>query len=373
MEKRSSSDCWMNGRVLLLLFFFFVLRDAALNPLRDNPIINCPKLAPHPKPKKISELYPDNVDAILAMGDSITAAFGLEGIEGGIDEYRGQSWSIGNDDGATTLFNFFQYYNPNVKGGSVSNHFPEICLGVNFCPPDQYRPSYDLLNGAQSGAWVQNLDVQIDYLISEMPALGIDVNNTWKVLTIFIGANNLCKACDDRYSVYDSAVEFKKSLQHILLRVKDNFPKTFVNLVSIFNISGVFEISLSSDYCSGVHDILGFAECECAFSWTDGDYYRQKMDLIAVEYRKAMANAAAEIPQTDTFAIVYQPMFTDLAIPGLEFLSTLDCFHPSLLAHQQLAIGLWDTMLLPKHQKPTNGTFPVPITCPNQATLLYTT
>lgn len=99
---------------------------------------------------------------------------------------------------------------------------------------------------------------------------------------------------------------FFRSLQHILLRVKDNFPKTFVNLVSIFNISGVFEISLSSDYCSGVHDILGFAECECAFSWTDGDYYRQKMDLIAVEYRKAMANAAAEIPQTDTFAIVYQ-------------------------------------------------------------------
>ena len=42
----------------------------------------------------------------MAIGDSITAAFGMMGIEGGIDEFRGQSWSIGGDDGTiNTLFN----------------------------------------------------------------------------------------------------------------------------------------------------------------------------------------------------------------------------------------------------------------------------
>ena len=35
----------------------------------------------------------------MAIGDSITAAFGLEGIEGGLDEFRGQSWSVGGDPG----------------------------------------------------------------------------------------------------------------------------------------------------------------------------------------------------------------------------------------------------------------------------------
>lgn len=35
----------------------------------------------------------------MAIGDSITAAFGWEGIEGGLDEFRGQSWSIGGDEG----------------------------------------------------------------------------------------------------------------------------------------------------------------------------------------------------------------------------------------------------------------------------------
>jgi hypothetical protein len=31
-----------------------------------------------------------------------------------------------------------------------------------------------------------------------------------------------------------------------------------------------------------------------------------------------------------------------VTIPNLSYLSTLDCFHPSLLAHQQLAITTWN-------------------------------
>ena len=48
-----------------------------LQVLKDSPINKCPKLKPHPKPKTIKELYPDNVDVVLALGDSITAAFGI--------------------------------------------------------------------------------------------------------------------------------------------------------------------------------------------------------------------------------------------------------------------------------------------------------
>jgi hypothetical protein len=31
-----------------------------------------------------------------------------------------------------------------------------------------------------------------------------------------------------------------------------------------------------------------------------------------------------------------------VTIPNLSYLSTLDCFHPSLLAHQKLAIATWN-------------------------------
>jgi hypothetical protein len=72
----------------------------------------------------------------------------------GIFEYRGQSWSIGADEGAVTFFNFFKHYTPTVAGGSLGSHLPEVCLGVDFCPDYQYRPEYDQLNGAQSGSWV---------------------------------------------------------------------------------------------------------------------------------------------------------------------------------------------------------------------------
>ena len=84
---------------------------------------------------------------MLALGESITAAFGLEGIEGGLDEFRGQSWSIGGDDGATTLPNFFKYYTPNLQGASLGSHFVELCYD-DICP-SPHEPSLDKLNAAQ--------------------------------------------------------------------------------------------------------------------------------------------------------------------------------------------------------------------------------
>lgn len=62
---------------------------------------------------------PAQVDVVMALGDSITAGFGMEGKRGGLHEYRGKSWSIGGDDNATTLPNFLRHYNPNITGYSV--------------------------------------------------------------------------------------------------------------------------------------------------------------------------------------------------------------------------------------------------------------
>jgi hypothetical protein len=44
------------------------------------------------------------------------------GWEGGLDEYRGQSWCIGGDPNATTLFNFLKTYNSSIIGGSLGHH-----------------------------------------------------------------------------------------------------------------------------------------------------------------------------------------------------------------------------------------------------------
>jgi len=95
------------------------------------------------------------------------------------------------------------------------------------------------------------------------------------------------------------------------------------------------------------------------------------MDNTAAAYRDVMKTVAQDTPVTDSFALIYQPMFADMKIQ-LEFLSTLDCFHPSLYAHQQMGIGLWNSMLLPASQKQTGGVVPITILCPKNDTLLYT-
>ena len=56
----------------------------------------------------------------------------------------------------------------------------------------------------------------------------------------------------------------------------------------------------------------------------------------------------------------------------MPLLLQLDCFHPSLLAHQNMAVGLWNNMITPLADKKTNSSPNEPIKCPTNTTLLYT-
>ncbi len=50
----------------------------------------------------------------------------------------------------------------------------------------------------------------------------------------------------------------------------------------------------------------------------------------------------------------------------------LDCFHPSLIAHQNIAKALWNNMITPTAQKRDYFDFTEPFVCPTNTTLLYT-
>lgn len=68
------------------------------------------------------------------------AGFALEGVDydtgtgllniSAINEYRGQSYAIGGDEGAVTVANFVQHYNSNAKGASLGYHSAELCYGI---------------------------------------------------------------------------------------------------------------------------------------------------------------------------------------------------------------------------------------------------
>ena len=50
----------------------------------------------------------------------------------------------------------------------------------------------------------------------------------------------------------------------------------------------------------------------------------------------------------------------------------LDCFHPSLIAHQNMAKALWNNMITPAAQKRDYFDFTEAFVCPTNTTLLCT-
>ena len=223
---------------------------------------------------------------VAALGDSITAGFGIDGFWGSFTENRGKSWAMGGDDNVTSIANFLRRYSPSIQGASVGTHWVEVCAD-EFCP-SKHVPDIDHLNAAQSGAWAQNLPDQATWLISQMRANNkIDWNNDWKVITVLIGANNLCASCISWMSPFDTASQFGASLDKTFATLS-NIPRTFVNVVQIFNLSSVYEVSKGVSYCKTVHKDFPI-ECECDFSTAaDVRLSRAPVSPLRQDHFKAM-------------------------------------------------------------------------------------
>ena len=80
---------------------------------------------------------------------------------------------------------------------------------------------------------------------------------------------------------------------------------------------------------------------------------------------------SGEIRSIDDVAVVYQPYLEGIG-PTLDisFLNTLDCFHPAAKAHEQLAMGLWASMLCKDRTTACGRKFPeaAPYCTPRNAT-----
>jgi phospholipase B1 len=310
------------------------------------------------------------VKAFLAMGDSITAAFGAKELFklDGIREFRGLSWSIGGDDGAYTLPNFFARVSGSPPkaplGASLGVQIPLEAVKIKGHPVRDWNPRVDQLNGAVSLAKVQDLDAQMDYLVAEAKKIeGLNFDNDWKVLTILIGANNLCASCEPNRS--DTTPEFFASkYRAILERARNEIPRVFVNAVPMFNISGVYAQQQTSDYCKLIKRVSD-NECPCM---GQNAAAREAMDLHNVMYTRSIHNIAADYAAKNysEFAVVVQPCFQDLPVLALEYLSGVDCFHPSHIAHAAMGVGVWNNMMQEEGQKDqTLDPASVKILCPS--------
>jgi lysophospholipase L1-like esterase len=84
------------------------------------------------------------------------------------------------------------------------------------------------LNVAVSGARVEDLPSQVERLNELLQNEYKHVQDEWKLLTLFIGANNLCNACTNSGS--GNAARFEKNLRAVMQQIQTTVPKVAVVL-----------------------------------------------------------------------------------------------------------------------------------------------
>ncbi|RCH82419.1 hypothetical protein CU098_008463, partial [Rhizopus stolonifer] len=156
-------------------------------------------------------LRPHDIKSVVAIGDSITAGFGM--ISGRppfstVLEYRGKVFSAGGDKGEYTIPNFLSVYS-NQKGSSKGATLP-LSRGKQ-------------LNNAVSGAKTQDLNDEMTRLIKHINREYKDIKHEWKLITLFIGANNVCMLCEPPLSQLPglaSADIFEENVRNVLERIR---------------------------------------------------------------------------------------------------------------------------------------------------------
>ncbi|KAI9023738.1 hypothetical protein CLU79DRAFT_857085 [Phycomyces nitens] len=123
------------------------------------------------------------------------------------------------------------------------------------------------LNNAVTGAKVQDLDVEVTRLVRLLKSPSYDsIRDEWKLITIFVGANNICVLCNDERTGLPSQADadvFEDSMRNVMERLRTQVGKSFVNLVALFNVSSVYEASRGDPYCEFILDPSHLSVCSC--------------------------------------------------------------------------------------------------------------
>ncbi|ORZ13125.1 hypothetical protein BCR42DRAFT_453160 [Absidia repens] len=290
-------------------------------------------------------LRPQDIQLMISLGDSITAGFGMMSGRppfASVWEYRGKVFSIGGDpDEEYTLPAFWSSYS-DPSGPSHGVTLP-LARGKQ-------------LNNAVSGAKAQDLDLQVTRLVQQLQTPDyIENKDAWKVITLFIGANNVCVLCTPPITQLPDMAEVDVFETHVRLaveRLRNEVGHAFVNLVALFNVSSVYEAARGNPYCEMVLDPSHMVVCSCLQS---DERKRQAADLVVKGYNERLDIIAQDYQNLHDphFAVFYQPGFKFFPVGKYKqrYLSGIDCFHPNRCANQVMATVLWNNMFSSREEK----------------------
>jgi phospholipase B1 len=315
----------------------------------------CTALTPSPTvPTSVHALRPADIQHVAAIGDSLTAANGAKAITiiALLVEYRGVSWSIGGDESlrtVVTLPNIIRQFNSNLYGQSTGTG-------------NRDKPNA-VFNVAKAGAISVDMAEQADILVNRMTtALGASrFASEWKLVTFFIGGNDLCAFCKDT-NVY-SAKTYRDNVKRALDILHAKMPRTLVNFVTVLNVAELEDLH-EGLVCQNMQLFL----CDCAINKDT----REQVRVANIQYQKE-TNALIDSGIYDTredFTVVRQPFMEHMQVPttssGLPDFSYFapDCFHFSKKGHEAAAVELWNNMMQKVGQKTTLWNLADTLTCP---------
>ncbi|KAL9952912.1 hypothetical protein ACROYT_G040241 [Oculina patagonica] len=249
----------------------------------------------------------------------------------------------------TTIPNIIRQFNPSLKGAQTS----------------ESKDNFDHhLNVAFLGASARDLKDQARDLVLRLKAMkDIDYYNDWKLLTIWIGTEDLCQVCNDEDKF--SASSFIKYVMRTLKYLQE-VPRLFVNLVPPMDVSPLYELyQQDTKTCQ----ILGWEACPCL---KKGDAERSKVAKAAKQYKHLLEELVnSGLYETkDSFAVVIQPALqvppkTEDGVLVKSFFG-MDCLHFSVHGHAAAALALWKNMLEPLGSKTKQWGDQETLQCPSK-------
>ncbi|KAJ4938911.1 hypothetical protein JOQ06_028377 [Pogonophryne albipinna] len=344
-----------------------------IDPVMGTKILCTDRSSSPTTPTTVHELRPGDIKVVAAVGDSLTAANGVGAKTDNLllvmTQYRGLSWSIGGDGNittVTTLPNILREFNSNLTGFSEGEG-------------DENSPTAFLnqaVAGAKSSGMVQQVRVLVDKMKNDP---GIDFHNDWKVITMFIGGNDLCDFCKD--SVFFSPSNVISRIRQALDILHKEVPRAIVNLIELLNIVPLRD--LHKDKSLGCPTWLVSIVCPCILKPKDGSSELKKVNEFNEAYQLSMRELidSGRYDTHDNFTVVLQPFLREIYLPKLEdgrpdrsYFSP-DCFHLSQRAHTLMAKGLWNNMLEPVGNKTFRQDFSaaIDLKCPSETNPFFRT
>uniref|UniRef100_A0A1I8JHV6 Triacylglycerol lipase n=1 Tax=Macrostomum lignano TaxID=282301 RepID=A0A1I8JHV6_9PLAT len=337
-------------------------------PLADSAPFSCQLDRSPSRPTSVHRLRPGDIDVIGAMGDSLTAANGAlaTSILGLLTEYRGYAWSIGGQVSLsqhTTLANVLRQSNNNLYGHSTGS--------------GSVHNRNSVLNVAVPGNVASHMPGQAKLLVSKLQSdPNVNFNNDWKLITLFIGGNDVCNYCKDKareiYILWRefSADNYIKHIREALDYLHANVPKAFVNVAELLDVSLVKELKDGSSICNVLQ---GSLLCRCG-AFPENEAEEREVQAIIGEYQSRLRQLvdSGRYDTREDFTVVNQPFFKNSKPPKIngkydQSYFAPDCFHFSRKGHDESAKALWNNMIEPVGQKSTSWTPGGPFKCPTSA------